>query len=127
LLVVSIDILDYRVDAIRAVIEGGWDGLQVVSTDVTKLDFNDNQFSVVTILEVLEHIPNTVFALREAVRVAADFVIVSVPSNEDSNPEHIHLFAANELENLLLEAGACRVSFVYVPNHMIAIANVRDR
>ena len=66
-------------------------------------------------------------ALREAVRVAANFVIVSVPSKKDSNPDHIHLFAADDLENMLLESGARRVSFAHVPNHTIAIANVGDR
>jgi 2-polyprenyl-3-methyl-5-hydroxy-6-metoxy-1,4-benzoquinol methylase len=77
---------------------------------------------VVTMLEVLEHIHDTEAALRETLRVARRFLVLSVPSRPDNNPEHIHLFDAGRLERLLLAAGAARVSFDSVPGHLIAIA-----
>jgi 2-polyprenyl-3-methyl-5-hydroxy-6-metoxy-1,4-benzoquinol methylase len=45
---------------------------------------------IVTLLEVLEHIPDVEKAVA-AVRMARKYVVVSVPSKEDNNPEHIHL------------------------------------
>ena len=36
----------------------------------------------------------------------------------------IHLFSAATLEPLLLAAGAVRVTFDYVPGHIIAVAKV---
>lgn len=55
-------------------------------------------------------------------RVAKRFVIISVPSKPDDNPEHIHLFSEDILKNMLTNAGAARVSFESVLNHIIAIA-----
>ena len=46
--------------------EGGIDNLNVYNEDLTNLTFNDNSFDVVTILEVLEHIPNVKQAIKEA-------------------------------------------------------------
>lgn len=46
------------------------------------------------------------------------------PSQPDNNPGHIHLFNAATLAPLLREAGAARVTFDYVPGHIIAVAKV---
>src|SRR5829696_7747229 len=83
--------------------------------DTTQLPFDDAQFDVVTLLEVLEHIPDTAAALKQACRVARRFVVLSVPSKPDNNPEHIHLFDAAQLESLLGRAGVGHVRFTYVP------------
>ena len=50
----------------------------------------DHSVDIVTLLEVLEHIPDVEKAVA-AVRMARKYVVVSVPSKEDNNPEHIHL------------------------------------
>jgi hypothetical protein len=63
--------------------------------------------------------------VTEAVRVARRCIIVSVPSKEDDNPEHIHLFTRASLHSLLQEAGAGRVHFDGVLNHLLALVMVR--
>jgi hypothetical protein len=72
---------------------------------------------------VLEHLPDPARAAREALRVAARHVVVSVPTHEDDNPEHIHLFDPRDLAALLREAGAARVTVEHVLNHTIAVAH----
>jgi len=81
---------------------------------------------VVTLLEVLEHILAVERALAEACRVAQQFVVLSVPSHADDNPEHIHLFDKSALTALLKRHGARRITVEYVLNHLIAIARVAD-
>jgi 2-polyprenyl-3-methyl-5-hydroxy-6-metoxy-1,4-benzoquinol methylase len=98
--------------------------VHAVEGDATRLPFDDRSFDVVTALEVLEHIPDTTRAMRELVRVAQRFVVVSVPSKPDDNPEHIHLFTKQSLEAAFLEAGAVRVSVDAVLNHFVALVRV---
>lgn len=122
--VTCVDVLDYRVQDIETVRRGGITHLRALEADVTALPFADNAFGAVTMLEVLEHIPDTQRALAEICRVASRFVILSVPSKEDDNPEHIHLFNQQRLQRLLEEQGVGRVNFDYVPGHMIAVGRI---
>lgn len=122
--VTVIDVLPQRVAQLEAVQRGGLQQLSVQRMDVTTLAYADESFDVVTLLEVLEHIPNAARALVETVRVARRFVILSVPSKEDNNPEHIHLFDEADLRRMFAEAGVERVNFDYVLNHRIAVAHV---
>ena len=124
LAVTAFDLLDYRVADIQAVHDGGVVSLTAVRGDTTQLPFDDGAFDVVTLLEVLEHIPDTAAALHQACRVARRFVVLSVPSKPDNNPEHIHLFDAAQLESLLHRAGVGHVRFTYVPGHVIAVARI---
>lgn len=52
---------------------------------ITDLPLEDQSYDCVTCLEVLEHIPFDVYnkALKEIARVAKEYLIVSVPYNED--------------------------------------------
>lgn len=122
--VMAIDEDPQRVADLEAVAAGGIGRLTAGLMDATKLALPDRHVDVVTFLEVLEHISKPDKALAEAVRVARRFVVVSVPSKEDDNPQHIHLFTKDSLQGLFAAAGVQRVSFDAVLNHMIAVGKV---
>jgi ubiquinone/menaquinone biosynthesis C-methylase UbiE len=122
--VTCVDRLDYRVADLQAMHTGGLAHLNALHGDVTALPFADDSFDAVTMLEVLEHVPATRKALAEVCRVARRFVLFSVPSKADDNPEHIHLFTQQQLRALLAEQGVTRVRFEYVLNHLIVIAGI---
>jgi hypothetical protein len=56
--------------------------------------------------------------------VALRFVIATVPSKEDDNPEHIHLFDAASITALFGAAGAANVRLDFVRGHIVAIASI---
>jgi ubiquinone/menaquinone biosynthesis C-methylase UbiE len=120
--VVAIDRLAHRVFELEAVARGGLSRLAVARMDATRLAVPDQAFDVVTVLEVLEHIPDATAAVAEAMRAARRAVVATVPSHEDDNPEHIHLFDGRRLEQLFGEAGARRVSIEHVRGHIVAVA-----
>lgn len=122
--VFSVDLDARRASDVHAVRVGGVDRLSSARMDGARLGLASKSADVVTLLEVLEHMPRPEDALAEAVRVARGFVVVSVPSKEDENPEHIHVFDNSALDRMLSEAGARRVTFDGVLNHRIAVARV---
>jgi 2-polyprenyl-3-methyl-5-hydroxy-6-metoxy-1,4-benzoquinol methylase len=122
--VTAIDADAQRAAHLQAVQAGGIETLQVHYLDATALPFVDNQFDVVTLLEVLEHIPNADAALAEAVRVASRFLLISVPAQADDNPEHIHLFDAERLRRMLAAHGIERVKWSGVHGHWTLLARI---
>ncbi len=122
--ITACDTLAHRVADIQAVSDGGFPNLTARLEDATELSFPDSSFDAVTALEVLEHIPDAQRAVSEAVRVARRFVIASVPSQPDDNPEHIHLFSNTDLTRMFQAAGTVRVSLDAVLNHSIVVARV---
>lgn len=125
--VTAVDRLAHRVADIEAVRAGGIARVRAQLGDVTALSFDEAAFDVVTILEVLEHLHDPLAAARETLRVARRFVIASVPSHEDDNPEHIRLFTRASLTELFEQAGAARVRITYVLNHMVALVTAPER
>ena len=120
--VTSIDILPHRVELLECLALGGIHNLHPMAGDICAAPIPDKSFDIVTVLEVLEHIPDTASAVRNAVRLARNYVIVSVPSKPDDNPEHIHLFSATDLERHFIEAGCRKVKFISVTGHHVMIA-----
>jgi hypothetical protein len=123
--VTSIDKDARRASDLQAAALGGIPNLSAHEMDAEALAFSDDAFDVVTLLEVLEHMPNPGAALAHAVRAARRFVVATVPSKEDDNPEHIHLFDESSLRALFAGAGAKSVSIDYVRGHILAIARTQ--
>ncbi|MEO8699145.1 MAG: class I SAM-dependent methyltransferase [Kofleriaceae bacterium] len=121
---VATDVLDHRALLFEHVRRGGLARVAGVRADITALPFADASAECVTALEVLEHLPGDgpAAAAREALRVARVAVIASVPSHEDDNPEHVHLFDGAGLATLFRAAGARRVTTEHVLNHIVVVA-----
>jgi len=119
--VTAIDVLDQRIADLKAVRQGGIHRLQVFRMDVCDLTFPDADFDGVTVLEVLEHLSNPEVALRQALRVARRFVLASVPSTPDDNPEHRHLFTVSRLREMAVAGGCPQPKIEHVLNHRILI------
>jgi hypothetical protein len=83
--------------------------------------FAAKSFDVVTMLEVLEHLKNPQSALSSAVAMAQRFVLISVPSVPDENPEHLHLFTVDQLRDMAAHAGAVRTTIEHALNHRIVV------
>jgi ubiquinone/menaquinone biosynthesis C-methylase UbiE len=122
--ITATDLLPRRVAVFVWAARGGIERLSAVRADMTALPFADGSAGCVTALEVLEHLPGDgpERAAREAMRVARTAVIASVPSHEDDNPEHVHLFDGPRLEAMFRAAGARRVAIDHVLNHIVAVA-----
>lgn len=122
--VTSVDILDKRVEMLSDIKEGGIDRLNVIKADICTQPFPDKSFDVVTLLEVLEHIPDVKKAIASAVKMAKKYIVVSVPSKEDNNPEHIHLLTKNLLTEYFNECGVTKLHFDGVNGHLLMIATI---
>jgi hypothetical protein len=122
--ITATDLVDRRVRFFSCVARGGVERLTALRADMTALPFAEGSAGCVTALEVLEHLPGDgpERAAREAMRVARTAVIVTVPSHEDNNPEHLHLFDGPRLQAMFRAAGARRVAIEHVLNHIIAVA-----
>ena len=122
--VTSLDILPHRVELLQCLHDGGVSNLHPILANICTWEASDKSFDVVTMLEVMEHIPDTKAVVRNAIRLARNYVIVSVPSKPDDNPEHIHLFSNEDLKRLFLENGCREVKFMSVTNHRVMVAKV---
>ena len=122
--VTSLDILDHRVEFLEDIRSGGLERLEARKGDICNQPLPDKCADVVTLLEVLEHIPEVSRAIHSAVRMARQYVVVTVPSKPDNNPEHIHLLTKDILTKLFREAGCGKLHFSGVNGHLILIASV---
>ena len=123
--VTSLDILDRRVALLNAVRAGGVTNLTALNASICDWDAPDGAYDAVTLLEVLEHIPDVAAAVRNAVRLARRFVVVTVPSKPDDNPAHIHLLTKPVLTDLFHAAGCDNLRFDGIPGHLFLTAGKR--
>lgn len=122
--VTSLDLLPHRVEVLQDLTRGGITRLQALEGDICTTAFPEKSVDVVTMLEVLEHIPDVEKAVASAVRIAGKHVVVTVPSKEDNNPEHIHLLTKEVLTELFEGAGCRRLRFDGVNGHLFLVATV---
>lgn len=89
--------------------------------DAQRLPFSDNSFDLVLCLEVLEHLPDSRLGLVELLRVARDWVLVSVPHEPffrggnflrgkhlralGNDPEHLHTYSGRAFHRLVSSQG----------------------
>lgn len=125
--VTAIDINERRASDLDAVRKGGVERLSVARMDAQQLVFPARSFDIVTMLEVLEHLPNPQLALDCAMRTARRFVVISVPSKPDDNPEHLRLFSVAQLTGMVAQAGGTQPSFEHVLNHRILLCRAGSR
>ena len=59
-------------------------------------------------------------------KMARNYVVVSVPSKEDDNPEHIHLLTKDILTKLFADAGCTKLHFGGVNGHLIMMATIQN-
>ena len=123
--VTSLDTLPHRVELLQCLHDGGIKNLLPLQEDICTWNAPDKSFDVVTILEVMEHIPDTETVVKSVIRLARNYIIVSVPSKPDDNPEHIHIFSNDDLKRLFLENGCDKVKFMSVTNHRVMVASLK--
>ncbi len=122
--VTGLDLLEKRVTFLEELADGGFGQLRPEQKDICDSPFPENSFDVVTMLEVLEHIPDVGKAVAAAVSTARRYVVVTVPSKPDSNPEHIHLLTKEKLTGLFGAAGCTRLHFDGVEGHLFMVAAI---
>ena len=122
--VTSLDLLAYRVAFLEDIRRGGIERLHPMPADICTQPLEDKSVDVVTMLEVLEHIPDVQAAVTAAVHIARRYVVVTVPSKPDDNPGHIHLLTKPVLTELFHNTGCDRLHFSGVPGHLILVAAV---
>ena len=124
--ITSLELLEKRVTFLNELAEGGFTQLHVEQKDICDKPFPDDSFDVVTMLEVLEHIPEVEKAVDAAVKMAKQYVVVTVPSKPDNNPEHIHMLTKDILTQLFAAAGCTRLHFDGVEGHLFMVAAVGE-
>ena len=124
--VTSLDLLEKRVTFLNELSAGGYSQLTAFEQNICDQPFPENSFDVVTLLEVLEHIPEVDKAVAAAVKMAKQYVVVTVPSKPDDNPEHIHLLTKDILTELFTGAGCTKLHFSGVNGHLIMMAKTEE-
>jgi 2-polyprenyl-3-methyl-5-hydroxy-6-metoxy-1,4-benzoquinol methylase len=125
--VTSLDLLEKRVTFLNELAEGGFGQLHAEQRNICDQPFPDDSFDIVTMLEVLEHIPEVEKAVECAVKMARQFVVVTVPSKPDNNPEHVHLLTKKKLTELFNKAGCTRLHFDGVEGHLFLTAATGEK
>lgn len=120
--VTCIDILDKRINMYKNLKLGGIDNINYAKIDITKYTSSTIKYDCVTMLEVLEHIPNVKEAIKNAIELTNRFIIITVPNKPDNNPEHIHLLTKDILTEIFHTFNVTKLNFSGVGGHLVLIA-----
>ena len=124
--ITSLDLLEKRVTFLNELSAGGYEQLTAYQKNICDQSYPENSFDVVTLLEVLEHIPAVEKAIEAAVKMARQYVVVTVPSKPDDNPEHIHLLTKDILTEMFTKAGCTKLHFGGVEGHLFMVAALEE-
>lgn len=124
--ITSLDLLEKRVTFLNELAAGGYSQLTAMQKNLCDQPFPEDSFDVVTLLEVLEHIPEVEKAIAAAVKMAKQYVVVTAPSKPDDNPEHIHLLTEDILTDLFHRAGCDKLHFGGVEGHLFLVAALKE-
>jgi SAM-dependent methyltransferase len=82
--------------------ENGYN-FKFIKADITQQikDIPDKSADIVIASEILEHLEEPIKAIKEAKRIAKQYIIITVPSKPDDNPEHIQYFKVEDMLKLL--------------------------
>ena len=114
------------IEIINFMNKGGLKRIQGIVMRAEDMGFKSRSFDVVTSLEVIEHIPNTEKVFSELFRITKEYVILSVPSKEDNNPEHIHFFTSKKLNDYIFkyQPDINKIETVFVRGHLIKVVRI---
>jgi len=126
--ITATDIDERRVNLYETVRLGGIERLSGFHYDIqSPPELLEQKFDVVTMLEVLEHLPDPETALRNAVRLAQRYVVLSVPLHEDDNPAHLRLFSEKTFAEMFERIDDIkRFQYDYVHNHLFAFLTIHS-
>lgn len=91
-----------------------------VQGDAHNLPFEDGSYDTVVLAEILEHLRDPEQALREAVRVARQRVLVTVP-NEDAWPSHLRPHMSYEERMALPDAKGLTREELYLRDNPLCV------
>lgn len=117
----AVDLSPQRISDLHAVTRGGMSHLTAICGDLIGNELQLPKADIITALEVLEHLRNPHEAVRRLLAGEPRFLVASVPSKPNNNPEHIHYFPPAAFTSLFRDAGATRVQLDHVPGHTIAL------
>lgn len=123
--VTSLEASATRATQLAEVRDGGLTNLAVIQGDITSSSGLPPRHDLVTALEVWEHIAEVELAARHCVDLARRALLVSVPSCEDDNPEHLHLLSRERINALLALPRVRHIRFDAVPGHLLATATLQ--
>ena len=101
---------------------------------VDSLSFDNGSFDIVSALEVIEHLPFTVYeaALKELERISKEYILISVPYRENRvkalcpyckcefNPDyHLRIFSEEDLDDLFDEFKPISKEIVYIKDYWL--------
>jgi len=121
---VAVDFRPRQVSRINEVSKAADLPILAIRADAQRLPLGNNTCDSVTLLEVLEHTTEPNLVIREAIRVSRQWVIISVPSHEDSNPDHRHTFTREGLSSMLTLSGASKIRIDQDSHHIYVQARV---